>query len=224
MLKKLSGYFCFSLLLMVIACTPRQGLKAPPVFEGLSLEDISLKIDNDIDMLKAITDISIEKNKEPYDFINASVLVKKPGWVHLRMYKFGMLVKDIVIKDDMVYVLAGKSSDRLKQLAREFYNAIIWWDNLKDGSIYSDEDEFIISTDNKQLHLDRKTLLPVKQEIKVMDKIIKLSYSAPVETDGFWYPSVITISAGEFTFSVKLKKIVKDPVLSEFDFQTPSES
>ena len=223
-MKKLSRYFCFSLLLMVIACTPRQGLKAPPVYEGLSPEDISLKIDNDIDILKAITEISVEKNKEPYDFINASVLVKKPGWVHMRMYKFGMLVKDIVIKDDMVYVLAGKSSDRLKQLASEFYNAIIWWDILKDGLIYSDEDEFIIRTDNKQLHLDRKTLLPVKQQIKVMDKIIQLSYSAPVETDGFWYPSVITISAGEFTFSVTLKKIVKNPVLGEFDFQTPSES
>jgi hypothetical protein len=57
-----------------------------------------------------------------------------------------------------------------------------------------------------------------------MDKIIQLSYSAPVETDGFWYPSVITISAGEYTFSVKLKKIVKNPVLGEFDFQAPSES
>jgi hypothetical protein len=157
---------------MIIACTPRQGLKAPPVYEGLSPENISLKINNDIDMLKAISDISIEKNKEPYDFINASVLVKKPGWVHMRMYKFGMLVKDIVIKDDMVYVLAGKSSDRLKQLARELYNAIIWWDILKDGLIYTDEDEFIIRTDTKQLHLDRKTLLPVKQQIKVMDKIL----------------------------------------------------
>lgn len=223
MLKRLSRYFCFSLLLAVIACAPKKSVKVPPVYNGLSPEEIVLSIDRDIDLLKAITDIRIERNREPYDFIHASVLVKKPGWVHMKMYKFGVLVRDIVVKDDRVYVLSGKSSDSLKQFAREFYSAIIWWDNLEDGFIHNDNGQYIITTENRQLHLDRKTLLPLKQQIRVMEHLIQLSYRDPIETDGFWYPSLITIRAGEFTFAVTLKKIVKNPVLGEFDFRTPAE-
>lgn len=218
-------YFYFSLLFFVFAaCVPKPEVKAPRLYkEDLSLDEIVTRASKDIDALKAITDIQIEKNNEPYDFISASILVKKPGWVHMRIYKFGMLVKDIVIKEDMVHVLTGKNSPKLKQLAREFYNGIFWWDDLAGGFMRVNGEKYIIRTGNKEIQLDRETLLPLQQNIKAMEQNIYLAYDNPMESAGYWYPSRIKIHVGDFTFSVQLKKVIRNPVLGEFDFQTPDD-
>jgi hypothetical protein len=208
---------------MLTACAPGPEMRVPEAYkESLSLEEITAEAGKDIDLLKAITDIEITRNNELYDFVSASVLVKKPGWIHMRMYKFGMLIKDIVIKDENVYIKSGKDSPGLRQLAAEFYRAIFWWDNLSEGAMYSAEGRYIIRTDKKEIHLNRGTLLPLKQIFHIRDQDILLTYEHPVENNGYWYNSRMHLYAGEFTFSVTLKKVIKNPVLNEFDFLTPS--
>ena len=88
----------------------------PSIYEetSLSLYEIIEKASGDTESLKAITEIEIRKNNEHYDSISASVLVKMPDWVHVRMYKFGMLVKDFVVMGDSLYVLSGKGGPDLK--------------------------------------------------------------------------------------------------------------
>jgi hypothetical protein len=197
-------------------------MKAPRIYpDDLSLEDVAERAGKDIDALKAIAEIRINRNNEPYDVVNASVLVRSPGWIHMRMYKFGMLVRDIVIKDEAVYVLSGKDSPGLRQLAREFYNAIFWWGDLDGGVMQSLGDEYVIRTDNKTIYVEKANLMPLKQYINVQDTTIFLTYDAPVENDGFWYPSLINLYAGDFMFSVSLRKVIKNPELGQFDFQTP---
>jgi hypothetical protein len=209
-------------MVFFIACAPKPVMKAPRIYqEDLSLEDVTEHAGKDIDVLKAIADIRINRNNEPYDVVNASVLARRPGWIHMRMYKFGMLVRDIVIKDEAVYVLSGKDSPGLRQLARELYNAIIWWGDLEDGVMHSEGDEYIIRTDNKTIYVEKANLMPLKQYINVLDTSILLTYDSPVEHDGFWYPSLINLYAGDFMFSVTLRKIIKNPELGPFDFQTP---
>ncbi len=227
MSKKLLRYLYFSLLFIIVACAPKPKMAPPPLYEEaeLSLEEIVEKVGNDIDVLKAITDIKIERNDELYDFVNASVLVKKPDWVHMRIYKFGILVKDFVIKDKKLYVLSGKGSSNLKKLGREFHNAIFWWDNIQDGLLFREGSAYIIRTENKEIHLDTATLLPLKQEIIAFGKKIDITYKNPKkDEDDFWYPSKIIIYVGDFEFNVKLKKLVRNPSLGEFDFQIPAES
>ncbi len=227
MSKKLLKFFCFSLLFIFVACAPKPKVAPPPLYKEtvLSLEEIIAKVSNDIEVLKAITDIRIEKNNELYDFINASLLVKKPDWVHMRIYKFGMLVKDFVIKGKELYVLSGKGGSYLKKFGKEFHNAIFWWDNIKNGVMYRVGSEYIIRTENKEIHLDRATLLPVKQEIIAFDRKIDITYDKPKkEEDGFWYPSMVRIYVGDFEFKVKLKKLLRNPSLGEFDFQIPTDS
>jgi hypothetical protein len=189
--------------------------------EELSLEDVTERAGKDIDVLKAIAEIRINRNNEPYDVVKASVLARRPGWIHMRMYKLGVLVRDIVIKDEAVHVLSGKDSPGLRQLAREFYNAIFWWGDLEGGVMHSDGDEYVIRTANKTIYVEKGNLMPLKQYINIQNTTILLTYDAHVENDGFWYPSIINLHAGDFMFSVALKKVIKNPELGPFDFQTP---
>ena len=197
-------------------------MKAPELYhEDLSLEDVAKHAGSNIDVLKAIADITINRNNEPYDVVSASVLARRPGWIHVRMYKFGMLVRDIVIKDEEVYVLSGKDSPGLRQLARELYNAIFWWGDLEGGVMHSNGDEYVIKTDHKIIYVEKGNLMPLKQYITVQGRTLLLTYDSPVDNNGYWYPSRINLFAGDFTFSVALRKVIKNPELGPFDFQTP---
>ncbi len=226
MLKKLFKLFFISCLLVVTACAPKPVVAPPSAYEEitLSLDEILEKASGDTVALKAITEIEIRKNNEHYDSISASVLIKMPDWVHVRMYKFGMLVKDFVVKGDRLYVLSGKGGPNLKKFGKEFHNAIFWWDDIQEGVLYSNSLEYIIRARNKEVHIDKATLLPLKQSIVTFERNIEIIYEEPKEEkDGYWHPSVINILAGDFSFTVKLKKLLRNPVLGEFDFRVPEE-
>jgi len=226
MWKKRFRYFCFSLLFVFIACAPKPTLVPPRLYEEreLSLDEVISKAGSDIEILKAITDINIEKNSEPYQFINASLLIKKPGWIHMRMYQLGILVRDFVVKDDSLYVLSGKNDANLKKLGKELYNAIFWWDGYRNGEMTGEGGTYVIRTEDREIYLDKTTLIPLKQEIMTLNKYIQVTYLEPVNSEGFWYPSLLKISMDDFTFSVKLKKLIKNPAPGESDFQVPAES
>jgi hypothetical protein len=200
---------------------------APPsIYEetSLSLYEIIEKASGDTVALKAITEIEIRKNNEHYDSISASVLVKMPDWVHVRMYKFGMLFKDFVVIGDSLHVLSGKGGPNLKRFGKEFHNAIFWWDDIQEGVLYSNGPEYVIKARNKEVHIDKATLLPLKQSIVAFERNIEIIYEEPKEEkDGYWHPSVINILVGDFSFTVKLKKLLRNPVFGEFDFRVPEE-
>ena len=227
MLKMPYRFFFISLFIFFLGCAPKIVSPPPPVYleQDLSLEEIIAKVSTGVEVLKAITDITIEKNNKPHDFFNASVLVKKPGWLHMRIYKFGMLVKDFVIKDKELHVLSGKGNDNLKKLGTEFYNAIFWWDDMSNAVMHRKGNEYIVRSGDKEVHLDRATLLPLKQEIMSLNTKINITYDKPRKGEnGFWYSSEMEIYIKDFKFSVKLKKLLKNPSLGEFDFRTPAKS
>ncbi len=226
MLKMLFKLFFISSLLVITACAPKPVLTPPMVYEEtvLSLDEIIEKVRGDIKAFKAITDIEISKNNRHYDSISASVLVKMPDWVHVRMYKLGMLVKDFVVMGDSLYLLSGKDDPNLKKFGREFHNAIFWWENIQEGVLYSSGSEYIIRERNKEVHIDKATLLPLKQKITTFENEIEITYEKPIEEqDGYWHPSVINIQTGDFSFTVNLKKLLRNPTLGEFDFRIPEE-
>jgi hypothetical protein len=226
MSRKLFRYFCFSLLFVFIACAPKPKTAPSPLYEDreLSLDEVISKAGSDIVLLKGIMDINVERNNEPYSFVNASLLIKKPGWVHMRMYQLGILVKDFVIKNDSLFVLSGKNDANLKKLGKELYNAIFWWDGYSSGEMSGEGETYIIRTEDREIHLDKTTLLPLKQEIRTLNKNIQILYYEPVNNEGYWYPALLKIHMDDFTFTVKLKKLIKNPSPGESDFQIPSES
>ena len=226
MSKKLLRYLCFSVFIILAACAPRPTVAPPPSYDEteMTLKEVLAKAGKDIKVLKAITDIRIEKNNEPYSFIKASVLIKEPQWIHMRIYQLGMLVRDFVIRNNELYVLSGKNDSNLMTLGRELYNAIFWWDAYSSGVMHRDDETYVIRTDDKKIYLDRSTLLPLRQEIKALNKNIRITYENPVNNDDFWYSEILKINVADFTFTVKLKKLIRNPSLGEFDFQIPAGS
>lgn len=226
MSKKLLRYLCFSVFIIFAACAPRPTVAPPPSYDEteMTLKEVLAKAGKDIKVLKAITDIRIEKNNEPYSFIKASVLIKEPYWIHMRMYQLGMLVRDFVIRDNELYVLSGKNDSNLMTLGRELYNAIFWWDAYSSGVMHREAETYIIRTDDKEIHLDGRTLLPVRQEIKALNNSIRITYENPVNNEDFWYSEILKINVADFTFTIKLKKLLRNPSLGEFDFRTPAGS
>ena len=224
MSKKLFKLFFISFLLVVTACAPKPVMGPPLLYEetSLTLDEILEKASGDTVALKAITEIEILKNKKSYDSISASVLVKMPDWAHVRMYKYGMLVKDFVVMGDRLHVLSGKGGPNLKKFGKEFHNAIFWWDDIQEGVLQSNGSEYIIKARNKVMHIDKATLLPLKQRLVAFERNIEIIYGEPMEEkDGYWHPSEINILAGDFRFMVKLKKLLRNPVFGEFDFKIP---
>jgi outer membrane lipoprotein-sorting protein len=223
MLKKLLKYFSFSVVVLIVACAPK--VAPPPAVyqqQDISLQEILDRAGADIEVMKAIAEVKIEKSGEDYNFVKTSVLIKKPDWIHMRLYQLGMLVKDFVIKGDTLHVLTGKRDENLKKLGQELHYAIFWWDHFADGYIYTGQKEYLITREGQTIYLDKKTLLPVRQELYAHGTRVFIEYSKPVEYEGYWYPSFIEMYAGEFKFIVNLKKIIKNPALQEFDFRTAS--
>ena len=228
MSKTLSKLFFISFLLVVTACAPKSVVIPPPIYEEtvLSLDEILEKVSGDIEVLKAITYLDIRKNNEHYGSFSVLILVKRPDWVHIRMYhQLGMLGKDFVVKGETLYVLFGEGSPNLKKFGKAFYNAIFWWDDIQEGVLYSNGPEYIIRARNKVVHIDKATLLPLKQSLVAFERNIEITYEEPKEEkDGYWHQSLVNIRTGDFSFTVKLKKLLRNPELGEFDFKSPEEN
>lgn len=189
----------------------------------MGLQEIVETAGNGIESIKVIADIRITRNSELYDVLSASIVVKGPGMMHMRIYKLGILVRDIVVRDEQLYVLSGKNDVRLGQFAGQLYRAIFWWEGLSDASMTRDRYRYVIRAENRELQVSRETLLPLLQEIRVQDRVIALMYNSPLEYDGFWYPSDITVNAEDFLFTVRVKKLIRNPVLAAADFLIPAD-
>ncbi|RJQ49429.1 MAG: hypothetical protein C4538_02155 [Nitrospiraceae bacterium] len=211
-----------SVLLFFISCAPR--VAAPPQYllKELSLDEIIMKASDDIQTLKAVADITIEKNLQTIDHINASLLIQGAGRIHIRVYKFGMLVNDLIMVDGILFDAKGKSNSKFTGLISEFARAVFWWDNMNNGSLRRDGDVYIIQSGQKEIRLDAATLLPVKQDIITSGKSIAVVYAEPRDYDGFWQPSELTISIDDLRFRIKIDKLLKNPPAGESDFRIPS--
>lgn len=206
-----------------IGCTPKAVTPVPPQYiEEFSLDEIVSRAGKDIQVLKAIVDIRIEKDNEFYDQINASVLIQRPDSIHMRIYKFGTLVNDFVMKEGYFYILAGKSDIKMKELIKEFFHAVLWWENLENGALFTEGDEYIIKTVNREIHLSKATLLPLKQDLNLRNKVIHVTYNTPMDYAGFWHPSKMELSVDKVNFRVTIDNLLKNPAPGEFDFKIPS--
>lgn len=240
MLKRLLKYFSFdtlsSALLLFCAfalftgCAPK--IAPPPLYRNvdLSLEKLITIAQRDINSLKAIVSIDIKEDNRQHSFVDASLLLKKPRSIDMRLYKFGMLVGNFIIKDSIVLKSSGKGSGTFREFGNELYDSIFWWEGVENASLYKQRSRYIIRTENREIRIDRSTLLPISQDITVKNKKIHIKYDkhrkAVTElltnqsgTD-FWYPSELRLEMGSFTFNIRVKKLITNPPPGENDFKS----
>jgi len=216
-------FYLIVVIFYLSGCAPR--VTPPPLYRGvdLTLDEVISRAGRDIDTLKAVVDVTIKKKNKYYSSINASVLIKRPGLVHLRIYKFGMLMDDIVIRNNEVHVVSGKERAWLKHVGREFYHAIFWWDGIMDASMRRRGSEYIIKTEGMEMRLDNRSLFPLSQVIKISDRSAQISYSRPKMEGDRWFPSLIKIDMEGLSFSIKIEKLFLNPESGNMDFKLPEE-
>ena len=123
-MKKLWIYFSFSIILILIGCAPK--VAPPPMYEEADLslaEIIEATGKKDIVTLKAITDIKVTVDGRPHSEVSSSAILMKPGMAHIKAYKLGFLIGDIVIKDGEAHVRSGKVSGKVKEFSKEWQSA-----------------------------------------------------------------------------------------------------
>lgn len=260
MSKRLLKYSSFNILTSVLllfctsalftGCAPKVVLP-PTEYKDmeLTLEEIIAIARKDVDTLKTIVGINIEKDDKPHSYVDASVLLKKPDWIQIRLYKFGIPVGNFLLKDNVVYNLSDrggevsqgsskldeKLSRNLKEFIKELYRSVFWWEGIiisdcrfqmidcKENTVISrNEMEYIIKTKDREIHLDSATLLPKSQEVTINNKKIFIFYDDPKKEGDFWYPSTLKIEAGNYRFSLKVEKLFVNPPLEENDFKEPT--
>lgn len=206
----------------ITACAPKT--TPPPVYEKAApslaeiIETTGLK---EIEAFKAITDIKVLADGKPHSEVSASGILKKPGLTHIKAYKFGILMGDIIISDGQAHVLSGKVSDKVKEFSKELYNAVFWWDDMKDAEIYRRGDEYVLEKEDKSITIDSATLLPLMQNIKIGGRDVTIIYSSPVKFDELWYQSMMDISLDNYEFKVRIDKLRVNPEIPENEFSLP---
>ncbi len=221
---------CFLLFAFYLfGCAPK--LLPPPVYKNadLSLEEVITIAQGDINTLKAIADINMEEDNTPYLSVSASILLKKPSWIHIRLYRYGMLTGSFLIKDDVVHSVSGRWNSKLGEFGMELYQSVFWWEGLENALMHKQGTEYVIRTKNKEIRLDKSTLLPKSQKITANSNKISILYDKPKKGAvsalqnkpgaDFWYPSVIRIETGAYRLTVKIRRLFINPPLEENDFK-----
>ena len=226
--KIITSCFLF-LTFYLLGCAPK--VAPPPLYRGmdLSLEEVIAAVRKDVDTLKAVVSISAKKAGEPYSHVDASLLLRKPDWIHVKFYSFGLPVGSFLMKDNTVQAVTGRGGGEFKGFGRGLYYSVFWWDDIEDALMYRQASNYVIRTENREIRLDKSTLLPESQEITVNDKKIYVLYEEPRKVlvsalqgqslADFWFPSVLRIEAGAFILDVKIEKLLVNPQLSEGDFK-----
>ncbi len=216
-----------------MSCAPK--VAPPPLYKDLdlSLNEVIKIARRDINVLKAIVSINIEKGNRQYSYVDASILLKKPSWLHMRLYRFGIMVGNFFIKENVVYTISGKGSDKFKDFGRELYYSVFWWEDLKNAMMYKQNKQYVIKAENKEIRLNSSSLQPESQEITTKDKKIYILYDKPEQQvdptprdrfrADFWFPSVVKITIDAYRFTVKVDKLIVNPSLGENDFKIPEE-
>ena len=240
--------YCLLLIVFVLGCAPMAVSPPPekdiPGYEekDLTLEEIVTIAKDDVDILKVIAGINIEKDGKPHSYIDALILMKRPGWLHIRAYKFGMPVGNFLLKDNDTYNLSTVNSSNLseklpsslREFSKELYRSVFWWEGMtssdcrpkisdcKVNTVMSkNEKEYIIKTESREIRIDKSTLLPVSQEVTVSGKKILILYDESKNEGDFRYPSSLKIKAGNYRFSLRVERLFVNPELEENDFKEP---
>jgi hypothetical protein len=224
-IQKYSSIFLnFSLLIFFfMGCAPKVAPLAPYKDLDLTLEEIITRARGGVHTLKVISGINIEKDDDPYMYVDAAVTLKDSGWMHVRLYTFGILAGDYIVQEGVVNDASGKTAGKsdsklfrnMKEFSKAMQRSIFWWDGLtnsEENAVMSkNELEYVINTTDREIHLDRGTLLPVSQDIRAGGKKIFINYDEPEKEGDFRYPSSLKIEAGGYRFLMKVTKLIVNP-------------
>jgi hypothetical protein len=198
-------------LLFIASCAPKYAER--PSREGMPLSEVLYRM-NGIQSIEAVLSIHYEKNEAAMSgdaFLNLS-----GNALDLRIYYLGFLAGEI--KEDNGVISSKPKIDKYKSivLVDGLKNSFMWW-TIKDYTVEEIEDTYVLKNFNRELIIDKKNLLPLKQTIELDNgEELNISYDTPAqnqpETNQYipdpettWYQSRLSIRYRNHLVTVKVK-------------------
>ena len=201
----------FFALFFFVSCAPKYAER--PSREGLSLSEVLDRM-NSIHSIEAVLSINYEKNDAAISgdaYLNLS-----SDALDLRIYYLGFMAGEV--KENKGIISSKPKIDKYKSiiLVDGLKNGFMWW-TIKDYTVQKKEDTYILKNFNRELIIDKKDLLPLKQTIELDNgEELSIFYESPVHSKSeknqyepnpvtTWYQSRLSIHYRNYVVNVKVK-------------------
>ncbi len=203
MLMNALRLFWVSLLVTMAACAPARVVA--PSLEGRDLREY-LSARNGISEIETQFSILFERNDSDMRG-DAALTISKNGDMSLRVYSLGFLAMEVSSKDGVTKSRPHLDKGRTDLLTRGLRDCLFWWD-VGDYTITDEGARYVVRNAEREIWLNKKTLLPERQRIWLDDdKELTVSYSDPEERNGVWYQSKIRIELMKYSVTLRVKEM-----------------
>jgi outer membrane lipoprotein-sorting protein len=204
MSKNFLKLFCISLLLFLTSCAPRAA--APPLlFEERDLAEVIAgwrgisQIDTTFSIIFEKADSEISGDGALNIFSN--------GDLELKVYSLGFLALELSSHNGSVKSNPKLDSTKKIILTQGLRDCIFWWD-IKDFTVRDEGGFYLLSNADREITLDKKNGLPVKQQIYFSTgKVLTVYYDNPAMEEGILYPSKMKMELLKYSVTLIVKNI-----------------
>ena len=204
MLKIVWKLFLLSILFVLFACAPKR--VELPSYEGVDLKNV-LASKKNISAIETRFSIIFEKDDTEMKG-DGALNILQTGDMKMRLYSFGFLAFELSSQNGIIK--SKPVIDRTKGmiLTDGLRDCLFWWD-ITDFDTREKEGNFILSNSTRQVWIDGKTMLPVRQIISLDDgRELNIFYENPEKTGDTWYQSKIRIELAKYAVTLKIKDML----------------
>jgi hypothetical protein len=192
-----------SFTVILISCAVKR--VEVPVFEGVDVKEV-LNSKKDISVIDTI--FSIKFVKDDAEMRGEGVLnISRNGNLNLRVYSLGFLALEISSESGFIKSTPRIDKNKGRILTEGLRDCFFGWD-IDDYSLTEDKDMFLLKNLSREIWLDMKTMLPIKQVIHFEDgRELIVNYGDNEKLGGVWYPSSMRIDFLKYSVELKVKDI-----------------
>jgi hypothetical protein len=204
MSKSASKLFLLSILIVLFSCAPKR--VELPSYEGVDLKDV-LASKKKISAIETRFSIIFEKDDTEMKG-DGALNVLQTGDMHMRLYSFGFLAFELSSQNGIIK--SKPAIDRTKGmiLTDGLRDCLFWWD-ITDFETQEKEGNFLLVNSTRQVWIDRKTMLPVRQIISLDDgRELNIFYENPEKSGDTWYPAKIRIELSKYAVTLNIKDML----------------
>jgi hypothetical protein len=203
MLRVLSTLSLLSIIILLLSCAaPRVEV---PVYEGVDVREF-LNSKNSISDIDTTFSITFEKDES--EMRGEGVLnISRDGDLSLRVYSLGFLALEVTSEKGIIR--SNPRIDKIKGriLTEGLRDCLFWWD-IEDYEIDEKEGMYLLKNLSREIWLDRKTILPLRQVVALEDgRELIIHYEDNKKVGDIWYPSRIRIDLLKYSVKLKIKDI-----------------
>lgn len=203
MWKNVSKLFLVSVFLTLCSCAVKQ--PRLPDYTTTNLQEV-LSSRNAISSIETTFSIVFEKDDTEMKGDGALTLFKN-GDLSMRIYSFGFLAFEMSSNGGIIKSNPPVDRNRSIILSAGLRDCMFWWDI---GNFHMEEDEIGYTLENmtRSLRINKKTMLPEKQTVSLLDgRELLIIYENPHYDGVAWYPSKIRVELARYAVTLKIREM-----------------